>query len=263
MRKTMVNAVRRWMILASMALALAGCSHEPPAEDVARPTTTSVPQPERAASPAMLLRSAEEARNKGEPIAALSLLAEAHRRYPEDAPIASAYGRLALALGHGELAAPLLEQAIAADPADWRALSAKGVLESRQGRFPDGRRALILASKVSASEAVILNNLAVSHLLDGKPGAAISLIRQGLAAPDLRASHERRLKRNLALAMAMEGRLDEAEKLAGEKLPRELASGDMAVLRRLIGVNQAGLGGGAGWQAQIAEVSRPARPALQ
>lgn len=259
----MYGSIRRWMMLGSAALALAGCSHESRVETVTGASAMHVPQPERAPTPAFMLKRAEEARGKGELVAALALLTEAHRRFPQDAAIASAYGRLALTLGHDELAGALLDQAIAADPGDWRALSAKGVLESRSGRLPDGRRALIQASKLSASEAVILNNLAVSHLLDGKPGAAMSFLRQGLAAPELRPIHERRLKRNLALAMAMTGNFAEAEKLAGEKLPRELASGDMATLRRLIGVTPVGLAGASGWQAQIADASRPSRPALR
>jgi hypothetical protein len=41
-----------------------------------------------------MLPQAGELRGKAEPIAALSLLTEAHRRFPDDAAIASAYGRL-------------------------------------------------------------------------------------------------------------------------------------------------------------------------
>jgi Flp pilus assembly protein TadD len=254
---------KRWIILGGAALILAGCSHEPPASGLAETAGGNQPPGAAADSPPVMLKRVDEMRGKGEFIAALSLLAETHRRFPKDAAVASAYGRLALQLGHDEMAAALLEQAIAADPRDWRALSAKGVLESRRGRLPAGRRALMLASRVSASEAVILNNLAVSHLLDGKPGAAVSLLRQGLAAPELRPHHERRLKRNLALAMAMDGRFEEAEKLAGETLPRELASGDMAALRRLVGVSEVDPAAASGWQAQIADASRPLRPAVQ
>jgi Flp pilus assembly protein TadD len=257
----MQGRIGRWITFAVAALALAGCSHEP--SDGALAVAAAQSHKGGTDGPADMLRRADELRGNGEAIGALSLLTEAHRRYPADPAIASSYGRLALQLGHDEMAAPALDRAISANPGDWRALSAKGVLESRRGHIPDGRRALTQASKLSASEAVILNNLAVSHLLDGKPGAAISLLRQGLAAPGLRPAHARRLTRNLALAMAMDGRFEEAERLAGEKLPRELANGDPAVLRRLVGVSPSELPAGAGWQAQIADASRPARPALQ
>jgi Flp pilus assembly protein TadD len=258
----MQGRIGRWVTFAVAALALAGCSHEPSDGTLA---VAASPELHKGGgdSAAGVLRRADELRGKGESIAALSLLTEAHRRDPADPAIASSYGRLALQLGHDEMAAPALDRAISANPEDWRALSAKGVLESRRGHFPDGRRALTQANKLSASEAVILNNLAVSHLLDGKPGAAISLLRQGLAAPGLRSPHERRLTRNLALAMAMEGRFEEAQRLAGEKLPRELASGDTALLRRLVGVSPTERHAGAGWQAQIADASRPPRPAVQ
>jgi Flp pilus assembly protein TadD len=257
----MDGRIGRWITFAAAALALAGCSHEPSDGALAVAAAPEL-QKGSADSPAGVLSRADELRGRGESIAALSLLAEAYRRHPADAAIASSYGRLALQLGHDEMAASALDRAISVNPGDWRALSAKGVLESRRGHFPDGRRSLTQASKLSASEAVILNNLAVSHLLDGKPGAAISLLRQGLAAPGLRSVHERRLTRNLALALAMEGRFEEAETLAGEKLPRELARADMALLRRLVGVSPAALPAGGGWQAQIADASRPPGPAL-
>lgn len=272
-----MDALGRLIILGSAALAVAACSQEPTftvgdqqklsgqrAADSLAPMTNGGSAPARSEGASAMLARADELRGSGEAVASLSVLAEAHRRYPRDGAVASAYGRMALLLGHEELAATLLEQAVAANPGDWRALSAKGVLETRHGRLPDGRRTLAKAGMISAGEAVILNNLAVSHLLEGKPGAAASLLRQGLAAPGLSARHEGRLKRNLGLALAMQGRFEEADRLAGEKLPRRLAEGDMGALRGLLGVSGVRLGrDGAGWKAQIATSARPDQPALR
>jgi Flp pilus assembly protein TadD len=225
--------------------------------------TNAVQRPERAETAAAMLAGAEELRASGKPVQALARLAEARRRYPQDAAVASAYGRVALLLGHDALAAPLLAEAMAADPRDWRALSAQGVLESRSGRLPEGRRALAKANTISSSEAAILNNLAVNNLLGGNPAAAISLLRQGLAAPALKPEHQRRLKRNLALALATQGQFEEADYLAGEAMPRDLAGADARRMQRILGVSAAPLAAEAGWKAQLATSATPQKPALQ
>jgi Flp pilus assembly protein TadD len=253
----------RLIFLASLAASLAACAQSGANGDL----TSQGPGAGRAAarpeSASMALARAEELRSAGKPIQAMSRLADAHQRFPQDAAIASAYGRVALLLGHDELAAPLLAKAVAANPRDWRALSAQGVLETRRGSLPDGRRALIKATMISASEAVILNNLAVSHLLEGKPDAAASLLRQGLASPELRPQHVQRLKRNLALALAVQGQFDEADRLAGEPLPRDLAAADPQHLRRLLGVSETQLAAGQGWKAQLANSAQPQEKAWQ
>jgi Flp pilus assembly protein TadD len=253
----------RLIILASLALALGACGHEGAPEHLAAAPRGSERQLQSATGAAALLQKAGELRASGRLVQALSVLADAHQRYPEDGALASTYGRVALLLGHDEVAAPLLAQAVEANSLDWRALSAQGVLAARRGRLPDGRRALAKASMVSASEVVILNNLAVSQLLDGRPAAAVSLLRQGLAAPQLRTAHERRLRRNLALALAMQGRFAEAERLAGEKLPRDLAEGGTARLRRLLGVSEPQLAAETGWSAQYVAASHQEGPALR
>jgi Flp pilus assembly protein TadD len=253
----------RLIILASLAFMLGACSHDSTPETLAAADRGSERPLQSAASAQALLQKAGELRASGRLIQALSVLAEAHQRFPEDGAVASTYGRVALLLGHDEVAAPLLAQAVAANPQDWRALSAQGVLAARRGRLPDGRRALAKASMVSASEVVILNNLAVSQMLDGKAEAAVSLLRQGLASPELRSAHERRLKRNLGLALAMQGRFAEADRLAGEKLPRDLAGGGGMRLRRLLGISEIQLAAETGWSAQYVAASHQEGPALR
>jgi Flp pilus assembly protein TadD len=258
----MLSPAKRLIVIIGAALGLAACEHssEERGGYLAAPDFrgAAASQGQEAA-----LVSAEALRRAGKPIEALSRLAEAHRRAPADAAIASAYGRMALLLGHDDLAGPLLAQAVAANPKDWRALSAQGVLDSRRGRLPDGRRALDQAKLISMGEAVILNNLAVSHLLEGKPAAAASLLRQGLASPELRPDYERRLRRNLALALAVEGRFAEADRLAGAPMPRDLAGADGQRLARLLGVNEAQLAALSGWKARIARSTPASARALQ
>jgi Flp pilus assembly protein TadD len=185
-------------------------------------------------SPKEALRTAEMLRDAGAYHEALQVLARARRRYPENAAIMSAYGRLALLGGDDKRAEHLLIKAVTANPNDWRALSALGVLESRKGRYVSARRALGRANAVSKGKAVALNNLAIGYLLAGQSARAVRLLRQALSDASLKSAHAHRIKRNLALALAVEGRFAQAEALAGERFPRWLKHARPAVIRRFL-----------------------------
>jgi Flp pilus assembly protein TadD len=207
-------------------------------------------------SPAEALRRAETLRLAGADAEALGVLAAAYRRFPSHGGVQSAYGRLALAMGHDELAAGLLETAVASDPSDWRALSAQGVLEWRSGRPSEARGALSKARGVSAEDSAVLNNLAVSYLLDERAAEAASLLRQALASPSLKPMHAGRIRRNLAVALAVQGEFTEADRLAQAKLPRSLKHASASAIRRFMSISDAPANHQAGWEARFADAGQ-------
>ena len=192
----------------------------------------------------------------GEAPQALAVLAEAYRRYPGNAEIASSYGRLALATGQDQLASRLLTEAIAANPQDWRALSASAVLDRRAGRLPAAREALIRASGLSSGDPVVLNNLGVSALLDGRAEEAAALFRQALASPSLKPAHASRIKRNLAVALAVAGHFDVADRLAGKPMPRALKNAGAETVAQFMGLGGRSVAQAAGWSARFADASQ-------
>ena len=208
------------------------------------------------ASPGEALQRAETLRLGGADAEALGVLAAAYRRYPRHGGIQSAYGRLALAMGQDELAAGLLESAVASDPGDWRALSAQGVLESRSGRTSEARGSLGKAKAVSAENSAVLNNLAVSYLLDDRAAEAASLLRQALASPSLKPVHAGRIRRNLAVALAVQGEFAEADRLALAKLPRSLKHASAGAIRRFMGISDAPANRPPGWEARLANAGQ-------
>ena len=208
------------------------------------------------ASPGEALHRAETLRLGGADAEALGVLAEAYRRFPSHAGVQSAYGRLALAMGHDELAARLLETAIASDPRDWRALSAQGVLQWRGGRPSEARGALVKAKTVSADDEAVLNNLAVSYLLEARAAEAAPLLRQALASPSLNPAHAGRIRRNLAVALAVQGNFTEADRLAQAKLPRSLKHAGANAIRRFMNVTDAPAYRPADWEARFADAGQ-------
>ncbi len=206
-------------------------------------------------SPSDAIALANSLRGAGADADALAVLAAAHRRHPENARILSAYGRQALLMGQSDRAEPLLRRALDADPNDWRALSALAALEGRKGRIADARLALDRARTLAEGNAVVLNNLGMSHLLEGNAAEAASLFRKALIAPDLKAAHAGQIKRNLAVALAVQGDFAIADRLAGEPMPRELKSATREAIARFVGLAGRPADERSGWTARLADAS--------
>lgn len=248
----MLKNFGRWALLYVSTCLITGCeggASRPPARlDAGLGFTEKT----AFASPGEALQRAETLRLGGADVEALGVLAAAYRRYPSHGGVQSAYGRLALAMGHDELAAGLLQSAVAADPGDWRALSAQGVLEWRGGRPSEAHGALIKAKAVSAEDSAVLNNLAVGYLLEDRAAEAASLLRQALASPSLNPVHAGRIRRNLAVALAVRGNFAEADRLAQAKLPRSLKHASASAIRRFMNISDAPAHRPAGWEARFA-----------
>lgn len=182
-------------------------------------------------------------------------LAEAHRREPNNAQILSAYGRQALHMGQTTLAQQLLRRALDADPNDWRTLSALAAIEGRQGRLADARLSFSWARILSKGNPVVLNNLGMSYLLEGNAGEAAALFRRALLSPELKPAHVAQIKRNLALALAVQGDFDVADRLAGEEMPRKLKHARRELIAEFVGMSVPPATQSAGWAARYAAAS--------
>lgn len=114
-------------------------------------------------------------------------------------------GLLALEIGAPEKAELFLKKA--QDPAkpDWRILSGLGVAASAQGRHEEARRHFNAALALSPGQPAVLNNLALSHVLERKPGEAEKVLREASKA----APKSARIKQNLALTQGLKARGDE------------------------------------------------------
>lgn len=252
----MAERLARLALLYLSAWLMTGCEGGAPKSSMRLDAGPEITEKPAFASPGEALQRAETLRLGGADAEALGVLAVAYRRYPRNAGVQSAYGRLALAMGHDELAAGLLGSAVASDPGDWRALSAQGVLESRSGRPSEARGSLSRAKTVSAEDSAVLNNLAVSYLLDNRAAEAASLLRQALASPSLKPAHAGRIKRNLAVALAVQGDFTEADRLAQAKLPRSLKHASASAIRRFMSISDAQANRPAGWEARLADAGQ-------
>lgn len=252
---------RFWCAAAACALAIlsAGCEGGAARKSTLSEASAGAFPAAGFSSPEDALALAKSLTSTGAYGQALSVLAEAHSRFPAHGGIASAYGRLALTMGDGERAGPLLDQALAADPQDWRALSARAILDARRGFNPRARETLRRAEGLSSQDPAILNNLGVAHLIEGEASKAAALFRKALVSPDLKSAHRVRIKRNLAVALAVMGDFETADRLAGEKMPRELRGANPDDVAELMGLG-APMQTDGSWTPRLAEAGQDQAP---
>lgn len=173
---------------------------------------------------------AEALRKGGRFDRAVQVANEAIGRFPEDQPLMLTYGLAQVALNHGQDALRPLALVAQAQPQNWRVRSALGVALDQVGQYAQARQAYQEALTLHPNDPMILSNLGMSHLLAGEPDDAETVLRQALAQPN--APIEAR--QNLAVAMALQGRFDEAAQIERADLPAAQAEANIAYLRSLL-----------------------------
>jgi Flp pilus assembly protein TadD len=148
----------------------------------------------------------------GEKQQALAVLQQTSVYHGTNRALNAEYGRLALEFDQVSLAQKLLEQAD--DPAnpDWRVISARGTVLAKQGIYKDAIAHYQRALTLSPNEPSVMNNLAMAYVALGEPDKAEPLLKRAAAA----GGQDGRVTQNLALALSLQGKYDEA-KIAGAR----------------------------------------------
>ena len=140
---------------------------------------------------------------------ALAVLQSSYMYNAQDRAFLSEFGRLALDQGHAPLAQQLLERAD--DPAkpDWKILSARGAALAKQGKYKEAIPFFERAHLLVPTQASVMSNLALAYTMDGQANRAEPLLRQATAADE-----DPRVRQNLALVLRLQGKSDEAGRVA-------------------------------------------------
>jgi Flp pilus assembly protein TadD len=175
-------------------------------------------------------RLADALRRGGRGDRAAQIAAEALGRFPDDQNLLTTYGYAQIAANRPHEALRPLALVAQAQPQNWRVRSALGAALDQLGRFAEARRAYEEALALQPNDARILTNLGVSHIMAGEPADAERYLRQ--AADQDGSPPEAR--QNLAIALALQGRFDEAEQIERVDLPPAQAAQNMRYLRSLL-----------------------------
>ena len=137
-------------------------------------------------------------KSTGKRIEALAVLDAASEANPDQAALNVEQGLLALELGQSGKAHGALQKA-AQGPPDWRVMSGLGIAASSQGQQREAQRYFARALELSPNNPVVLNNLAMSLVLDRKVDQAEAMLRRAAKAGGTR--HQ--VAQNLALTKVL------------------------------------------------------------
>lgn len=136
-------------------------------------------------------------------------------------------GRGHIARGQAFYGIATLEKARDARPSDWRPWSLLGTAYEQVRRPQDAQAAWAQALAIAPENPDVLTNMAMAAMTQGDINGAEGLLRRAAAQPG--ASLKVRL--NLAMALGLNGKMDEAEQMMRRDLPPEAADQNLAWLR--------------------------------
>jgi Flp pilus assembly protein TadD len=162
----------------------------------------------------------------------MQVLQSLMQHHPEDGKLKALYGKKLLTAGRSGEAIPVLEAAAATPVADWRLHSALGSAYDQQGEYGKARNQYQKALTLSAGNLSVMNNLGMSYALEGNLKQAEQMLRDASRQPN--AAAQPRIRQNLALVVGLQGRFEEARKIASEDLPPEQVEANMAYLQKML-----------------------------
>jgi Flp pilus assembly protein TadD len=176
------------------------------------------------------IRYAAALRGIGQRTQAAAVLEQASILHPDDRVLLGAYGRALADVGNYPQALDVLNRAHSPDQPDWRILSVQGAVLDQMGRPEEARRYYESALRIVPEEPSVLSNLGMSYSLSKELPKAEETLRRAAGVPGA----DRRVRQNLALVVGLQGRFDEALKVAGSDLTPQEAADNVAYLRRML-----------------------------
>ena len=150
--------------------------------------------------------------------------------YPKDPEGLAAYGKALAANGQLEPALDAVRRAQTPEYPDWRLASAEGAILDQLGQKDEARQLYRKALDLKPNEPSVLSNLGMSYLLEGDLRTAETYLRSAAGQPGA----DSRVRQNLALVVGLQGRFDEAERIASQELSPDQAQANVAYLRRML-----------------------------
>ncbi|HEX2841923.1 tetratricopeptide repeat protein [Hyphomicrobium sp.] len=161
---------------------------------------------------------------------ALAVLQQASLIHGTNKELAAEYGRLALDLDQISVAKKLLE--IADDPTNpnWRVVMARGTALAKEGSYREAIGFFERAQALNPGHPSVLNNLALAYTMSGEADRGEQLLRQASTS----GGDNMKVRQNLALVLGLQGKYEEATKLASVDLPPADAQANTALLKKMV-----------------------------
>jgi Flp pilus assembly protein TadD len=215
-----------------VGLVLAGCMRTAPGDMTVAPGGAAAGDgaSTHSSDAQTAVRYARELRANGLRGQAVAVLARAANEHPREPLVLAAYGGALADIGRYRQAFDVFERAHAPGRPDWRILSVQGAVLDQMGRHEEAQRYYGTALRIVPDEPSVLSNLGLSYALSKDLVRAEATLRRaaGLAHVDAR------VRQNLTLVVALQGRSSEADSMAHGELPSQAVAANTAVLRRML-----------------------------
>ncbi len=151
-------------------------------------------------------------------------------KYPKDMDVLGAYGKALAEDGRLRQAQTVLPEAHTPEQPNWSILSAQGVVADQLGDHDQAQAYYSAALKIAPNQPQVLSNLGLSYALSKQLPLAESTLRQAAAQPGA----DMRVRQNLALVLALEGKFEAAQSVAEQDLSPVDAAENVASIREMI-----------------------------
>lgn len=176
------------------------------------------------------LRYATALQTEGKSDQSLAVMRRLAIAYPKDRNVLAAYGKALAAAGELEPALASVRRAQTPEYPDWRLVSAEAAILDQMGQKDEARALYRKGLDLKPNEPSILSNLGMSYVLEGDLKTAESYLSTAVRQPGA----DSRVRQNLALVVGLQGRFDEAERIASHELSPEQARANVAYLRGML-----------------------------
>ena len=244
------RAIRKLALLAMTALplCLAGCkslSMSDMTASISKPDTVLPSAPEdvrrytqawekryesRPNDKEAALAFARGLRAQGQYDQAVAVLQKTALKSPEDLEILGGYGKALADAGRFSEAAEVLKQSHRPEKPNWSILSAQGSVADQMGDHGSAQAFYRESLKINPGEPAVLSNLGLSLALTKRLDQAEESLRLANAHPKADA----RVRQNLALVLALQGKFTEAEAISARDVSPEQAAANVTTIRQMI-----------------------------
>jgi Flp pilus assembly protein TadD len=151
---------------------------------------------------------------------------------PDDPKLVAYLGKELILSGRSRAGVEQLNKAIGAGETNWKNYSALGSGYDQMGQHAQARDAYDKALALNPQEVAIHNNIGMSYILEGNLPMAESSLRAAQKLPE--GEFNQTLRQNLALAVGLQGRFDEARDIASRDLPPDQVEQNLAFLKKML-----------------------------
>jgi Flp pilus assembly protein TadD len=164
---------------------------------------------------------------------AAAVMQAAAVKAPHDFEVLGAYGKALADQGQFEQAKEVLASSYTPERPDWTIMSVQGSVADRLGDHEGAQTFYSNALKIAPGEPSVLSNLGLSYALTKQLPEAEAALRQASASPRA----DTRVRQNLALVLALEGKFAEAEQISRQDMTAQAASANVAAIKQMIAQN--------------------------